>query len=298
MDKQAFISQIAAYVIKYAASYGIKVHSPIIAQAILESGWGQSVLAAKYHNYFGLKCGSAWNGKSVNMATSEEYTPGVHTNIRDNFRVFDSMEDGVKGYFDFINYSRYANLKGVTDPQTYVENIKADGYATSSTYVTNLIRVIRDNNLTQYDGQAQTTSPKKSIDEVAQDVLAGKYGNGSDRKAALEAEGYDYSAVQAKVNELCGTASIPKKSVAEIAQEVINGQWGNGQDRKTALENAGYNYSEVQNKVNELCGKKSVDEVAREVVQGKWGNGEARKQALTKAGYDYKVVQKKVNELL
>ena len=127
MDKQTFISQIAAYVIKYAAQYGIKVHSPIIAQAILESGWGQSSLAAKYHNYFGLKCGSAWTGKSVNMATSEEYTPGVHTNIRDNFRVFDSMEDGVKGYFDFINYSRYANLKGVTDPQTYVENIKADG---------------------------------------------------------------------------------------------------------------------------------------------------------------------------
>lgn len=298
MDKQTFISQIAAYVIKYAASYGIKVHSPIIAQAILESGWGQSGLAAKYHNYFGLKCGSAWTGKSVNMATSEEYTPGVHTNIRDNFRVFDSMEDGVKGYFDFINYSRYANLKGVTDPQKFVENIKADGYATSSTYVTNLMRVIRDNNLTQYDGQAQTTSPKKAVDEVAQDVLAGKYGNGSDRKAALEAEGYDYSAVQAKVNELCGTPSTPKKSVAEIAQEVIDGQWGNGQDRKTALENAGYNYSEVQNKVNELCGKKSVDEIAREVVQGKWGNGEARKQALTKAGYDYKVVQKKVNELL
>ena len=156
---------ISAYVIKYAAQYGIKVHSPIIAQAILESGWGQSSLAAKYHNYFGLKCGSAWTGKSVNMATSEEYTPGVHTNIRDNFRVFDSMEDGVKGYFDFINYSRYANLKGVTDPQTYVENIKADGYATSSTYVTNLMRVIRDNNLTQYDGAAQQT-PSKSVDEV------------------------------------------------------------------------------------------------------------------------------------
>ena len=235
MDKQTFISQIAAYVIKYAAQYGIKVHSPIIAQAILESGWGQSSLAAKYHNYFGLKCGSAWTGKSVNMATSEEYTPGVHTNIRDNFRVFDSMEDGVKGYFDFINYSRYANLKGVTDPQTYVENIKADGYATSSTYVTNLMRVIRDNNLTQYDGAAQQT-PSKSVDEVAQDVVNGKYGNGADRKAALEAAGYNYDEVQAKVNEILGVDTTPKKSVDEIAQEVINGAWGNGQDRKNRIE--------------------------------------------------------------
>lgn len=56
MDKQTFISQIAAYVIKYAAQYGIKVHSPIIAQAILESGWGQSSLAAKYHKRSRNKC--------------------------------------------------------------------------------------------------------------------------------------------------------------------------------------------------------------------------------------------------
>lgn len=251
MDKQTFISQVAAYVIKYAAQYGIKVHSPIIAQAILESGWGQSSLAAKYHNYFGLKCGSAWTGKSVNMATSEEYTPGVHTNIRDNFRVFDSMEDGVKGYFDFINYSRYANLKGVTDPQTYVENIKADGYATSSTYVTNLMRVIRDNNLTQYDGAAPQT-PSKSVDEVAQDVINGKYGNGADRKAAVEAAGYNYDEVQAKVNEILGVNTAPKKSIDEIARAVIRGEYGNGQERKDKITAEGYDYAAVQARVNDL----------------------------------------------
>lgn len=50
MEKQEFIKQIAGYVKKYAAGYGIKVHSPIIAQAILESGWGESRLAAVYHN--------------------------------------------------------------------------------------------------------------------------------------------------------------------------------------------------------------------------------------------------------
>ena len=157
-----------------------------------------------------MKCGTKWTGKSVNMNTQEEYQPGTLTQISDNFRVFDSMEDGVKGYFDFINYSRYANLKGVTDPQTYVENIKADGYATSSTYVTNLMRVIRDNNLTQYDGAAQQT-PSKSVDEVAQDVVNGKYGNGADRKAALEAAGYNYDEVQAKVNEILGVDTTPKE---------------------------------------------------------------------------------------
>ena len=60
---------------EYAAAYEIKVCSPIIAQAILESGWGESRLAKDYHNYFGLKCGTKWQGKSVNLATWEEYEP-------------------------------------------------------------------------------------------------------------------------------------------------------------------------------------------------------------------------------
>ena len=66
MDKEAFIQKVAEKVSKYAPLYGICVHSPIIAQAIIESGWGKSGLASKYHNYFGLKCGSSWKGKSVN----------------------------------------------------------------------------------------------------------------------------------------------------------------------------------------------------------------------------------------
>ena len=73
MKKEEFIQKIAGYVKKYAAAYEIKVCSPIIAQAILESGWGESRLAKDYHNYFGLKCGTKWQGKSVNLATWEEY---------------------------------------------------------------------------------------------------------------------------------------------------------------------------------------------------------------------------------
>lgn len=151
MTKQEFIDSIAKYVRKYAKQYGICVHSPIIAQAILESGWGQSKLAAQYHNYFGLKCGTKWTGKSVNMATKEEYKPGVLTDIRDNFRVFDSMEDGVKGYFEFIQLTRYHNLRGITDPRKYLETIIEDEYATSSTYVESNMSLVDQYKLTQYD---------------------------------------------------------------------------------------------------------------------------------------------------
>ena len=143
--------QIANYVRKYAPQYGIKVYSPIIAQAIHESGWGESSLSAKYHNYFGLKCGTLWRGKSVNLSTKEEYSAGTLTTIRSNFRVYDNMEEGVKGYFEFIQLARYANLKGVTSPRQYLQNIKNDGYATGSQYVDHTMALINLYNLTQFD---------------------------------------------------------------------------------------------------------------------------------------------------
>lgn len=171
MTNQEFIEKVAGYVKKYAPEYGIKVHSPIIAQAVLESGWGKSRLAASFHNYFGMKCGTKWKGASVNMATQEEYTPGTLTNISDNFRAYSSMEEGIKGYFEFIQLDRYKNLVGITDPQQYLETIKADGYATSSTYVDNNMRVIRENSLTKYD-PATTSSEDTLVSQ--QDLIMNK----------------------------------------------------------------------------------------------------------------------------
>lgn len=137
---------------------------------------------------------------------------------------------------------------------------------------------------------------KKTVDQLANEVLAGAWGNGADRKNRLTAAGYDYDAVQAAVNAKLGTPA--KKSVDEIAAEVIAGKWGNGAERKQKLEAAGYNYAEVQAAVNAKVGKKSNEEIAREVVAGKWGNGAERRQKLTTAGYDYDAIQKIVNTLV
>ena len=210
MTNNEFIEQIAKYVKKYAHAYGIKVHSPIIAQAILESGWGKSTLASKYHNYFGLKCGSTWKGKSVNMITKEEYKVGTMTSIRDNFRVYDSIEDGVKGYFDFINTRRYSNLKGVKSPEEYTLRIKFDGYATSSDYVDNIMRVIYENKLTRFDRNGDSNMKKEEltgkvlsgeeiIDILAKRTINGDYGKGNARRKKL---GKLYSVVQDRVNEI------------------------------------------------------------------------------------------------
>jgi len=148
-----FISEIAPIIQRLAKKNGYQIASPIIAQACIESRYGLSGLA-KYHNYFGLKCGSSWKGPSVNMATKEEYTVGTLTSIRDNFRVYANMEDGVQGYFDFISTKRYSNLKSATDPKTYLERIKADGYATSSSYVNTNMNTILKWNLTTWDNFA------------------------------------------------------------------------------------------------------------------------------------------------
>ena len=201
MTKQEFLDRITPLIVKIGHERGYSIVSPVIAQAIIESGWGQSGLA-KYNNFFGLKCGSKWKGGSVNMKTKEEYTPGKLTSIKDNFRTYANMEEGVKGYYDFINTKRYANLKTATTPLQYCQNLKADGYATSSSYVNTLMNTINTLGLAKYDGIETTVqdSTDKGIWEIVNEVIQGKWGNGQDRKDRLTAAGYNYREIQDAVN--------------------------------------------------------------------------------------------------
>ena len=151
MTDQEFISQIAPIIQKYAKAYDYDVPSAVIAQACLESAFGRSTLGYKYHNYFGMKAGTGWTGKSVNLQTQEEYTPGQLTTIRDAFRVYSSMDEGVRGYFDFIQYPRYGNLRFANTPEEYLTMIRSDGYATSTRYVQNCMAIVNKYDLRKYD---------------------------------------------------------------------------------------------------------------------------------------------------
>ena len=153
-QKADFINMIGPIIQTHAMASGYRVASPIIAQACLESRYGDSELARKYHNYFGMKCGSAWRGRSVNMKTHEEYRQGVISTIRDNFRAYDSMEEGVKGYFEFVSAKRYSSLRAAPTPKEYLERIKAAGYATASSYVKSNMAVVESMGLTRFDGFA------------------------------------------------------------------------------------------------------------------------------------------------
>jgi len=86
--------------------------------------------------------------------------------------------------------------------------------------------------------------PTKSVEELAQEVIAGKYGNGGDRKNAL---GDRYAEVQARVNEILAPAPKPSIDILDLVRKTIRGDFGNGEDRRNSL---GSNYDEVQKQVN------------------------------------------------
>lgn len=290
VTKQEFISAVAGYVQKYAAQYGILVHSPVIAQAILESGWGQSSLAAVYHNYFGLKCGSKWTGPSVNLATKEEYQPGQLTAIRDNFRVYSSMEEGVKGYFEFIQLARYENLKGITDPLRYLETIKADGYATSSAYVQNLMNIIEQYNLTEYDneGSVNVSKVEKAIQQM--EAWATDDSHGYDQKwrwgekgdfdcSAAVIQAWESAGVPVKTNGATYTGNmlgVFKKTGFKDVTSQINLATGAGLIRGDVLLNSGHhaamycgNGKEVEASINEngtITGGTPGDQTGKEFL--------------------------------
>ena len=165
-----FIAEISPIIQKVAKERGYHICSTVIAQACIESAYGTSSLGYKYHNYFGMKCGQSWKGRSVNLSTKEEYTVGHLTTIKDNFRVYDNMEEGVKGYYDFISTKRYANLKTAESALVYAERLKADGYATSSKYVNTLMTTVNKWNLTEWDKPSANKSEPKFGIGIADEV--------------------------------------------------------------------------------------------------------------------------------
>ena len=153
-------------------------------------------------------------------------------------------------------------------------------------------------------GGTTSAAPGGTVSELARRVIAGEFGNGDARRAAL---GSRYSEVQAEVNRILagGSSSAPAQPAAPdieaLAQAVIRGDYGNGDDRRAAL---GASYDAVQTRVNEILGAggsdggsggADIDALARAVIRGEYGNGEERRSRL---GPLYDAVQARVNEIL
>lgn len=142
--------------------------SVTLAQFILESGYGKSSLTTEANNCFGMKAslsgnkwaGSAWDGKSICTKVTKEHNPDGSTyTITANFRKYDSVEDSIADHSAYLLASkngsklRYEGLKGEKDYRTAAQIIKDGGYATSTTYVDDLCKIIEKWDLTKYEAK-------------------------------------------------------------------------------------------------------------------------------------------------
>ena len=170
--------------------------SVCIAQGALESGWN---LNAK--TLFGIK------GKDFTATTSEYYN-GNKVTIEASFRAYPNVASSVVGYYDFLaNTPRYAKALNNPNYRDAVDKLihTTDGlaYATDPNYINKVVSIIEQYNLTEWDAREVQPQPqRKSIDEIAKEVIRGKWGNNPERKRRLENAGYDYNAVQKRVNQL------------------------------------------------------------------------------------------------
>ena len=172
--------------------------------------------------------------------------------------------DYYKNYYDWVQLSEYrknlwlADYTGGPNVECAIQQTSSTGKVSGINGNVDMDILYEESMLSNDDGKNETATKAKTVDEIAKEVINGFWGNGDNRKQRLTAAGYNYSAVQNRVNELLGgSKTTHTKSIDEIAREVLAGKWGNGNARKTTLTKAGYDYAKVQAKVNELCRRTS-----------------------------------------
>lgn len=152
-QKQAFIEKQVPAAREMNRQYGVKA-SLSLAQAILESDWGQSQLASKYHNLFGIKAEATQ--PSV-VLTTQEYVAGEWQTVHGRFAAYSSDEASMKAHaLLFVNGTTWqptlyhAVLAAKTATEA-VNAVAAAGYATDPGYAGKLLSLIDQYQLTQYD---------------------------------------------------------------------------------------------------------------------------------------------------
>lgn len=162
VDNETFIEYVGTLAKADMKKTGV-LASVTIAQAILESSWGQSELSLKANNLFGMKStlsgnkwDSEWDGKIYAKRSNEEYN-GVVTSVLSDFRAYDDPAKSIKDHSDYLcgamngSKLRYAGLKGETDYKKAIQIIKDGGYATDSKYVDKVIDIIEKYDLDVWD---------------------------------------------------------------------------------------------------------------------------------------------------
>lgn len=168
--QQAFFDKYKNYAMQTQILFGVPA-SITLAQAALESGWGESGLTKNANNFFGIKADSSWKGEKYLIGT-KEYVNNGYITIQSYFRKYNSPVDSFNDHAKFLlNNSRYKGLflLDVYNYKDWANGLKTAGYATAPNYGTVLINMIQQYELFKYD---QMAAKKKIIDPLIICVLS------------------------------------------------------------------------------------------------------------------------------
>lgn len=239
-EQKNFIEMIGNAAVRYYRDYGI-LPSLTIAQAIVESNWGKSGLSKDCHNYFGMKWSKGCGCDYKEYKTKEQNKDGSYKTITAKFRKYPSVEEGIKGYYQFLQYKRYQNLRGVTNYETACDLIRQDGWATALKYSENLKEKIRLYSLDDFDKAVFGLEKVRERYTVTASAIKIREGAGTNY-----AQKFAKDCVSAQGN-LLGKAVYRKGrniEVFEIIEKSRDEIWGRTADGYVALRYGGKTYVE------------------------------------------------------
>jgi len=151
MTKQEkFIASVAPAAQESERDSGVPA-AVTIAQAILESNWGESGLSVKAHNYFGIKAMSGPGPAGTISMDTWEVFGGKDTVVKDAFKAYNNLDESIMDHGNFLkNNARYAAAFNTTDPEAFASKIHKAGYATDPAYTSKLVNLMAKYDLFQY----------------------------------------------------------------------------------------------------------------------------------------------------
>jgi flagellum-specific peptidoglycan hydrolase FlgJ len=154
-EQRAFLANATSIARTSQRRYGVPA-SVVIAQAVLESGWGSSELSRSARNYFGMTCGAAGGGPVASGCRSGPDRVCERNRCRtttQSFRVYRSMHDSFADHGRFLStHPRYSKAYAARGkPKTFVKRMAKAGYATDPRYADRVIRIITKYRLTRHD---------------------------------------------------------------------------------------------------------------------------------------------------
>lgn len=220
-DLQSFVNMYGQAAFDIGKKNGIP-YDAILAQASLESNWGQSTLNKQAFNFFGMKAGSSWTGPTVTMRTAEQTPSGGVYYVDAQFRAYPDAASGFQGYVDFLkSFPRYANVFNFQhDPVGYFQALKNDGYATDVSYVSKLTS--RLTSIQQYIASKSMFPPSS---QVQYDVQPS--GGTSTASAGSTPGSADSSCGPSGSGSATGVAAIAIQEVGNHYAKYTNGRTEN-----------------------------------------------------------------------